>query len=159
MAYYLNEILLWLFILYLGTAFGAGVYEARVVIPQWTPVPAGGVPHWDAEAARRTDPDHRFWAFLTTVPLTLLTVANLVAAWYSASPRRELWLGAVAVVVIERIATFAYFMPTMDRLQNHGLRPSQVDTTASRWISLHHVRTGIYLAAWIAALYAWTSAR
>jgi hypothetical protein len=29
-----------------------------------------------------------------------------------------------------------------------------VDTAASRWVSLNHVRTGVYLAAWVTALQA-----
>ena len=34
----------WLFVINLGVAFGAGLYEARVVIPQWenTPLPEHG---------------------------------------------------------------------------------------------------------------------
>jgi hypothetical protein len=32
---YVAEVLLWLFGLDLGIAFGAGIYEARVVVPQW----------------------------------------------------------------------------------------------------------------------------
>ena len=159
MAQYLNEILLLLFIIYLGSAFGAGVYEATIVIPQWTAVPAGAGIHWNAEAARRTDPEHKFWSFLTTVPLTLLTVASFVGAWYSVSPRRELWLGAAVVVLIERMATFLYFTPTMGKLQNEAIRRSTVDTTVSRWISLHHVRSGVYLAAWVMALQAWAMAK
>jgi hypothetical protein len=159
MAYYLSEILLWLFIINVGTAFGAGLYEAKIVIPQWTAVPAGGGFHWNAEAARRTDPDHKFWAFLTTVPLTFLTLASLVAAWYSVSPRRELWLGAAVVVLVERIATFAYFIPTMVKLQRETARSSTVETKASRWVSLNYVRNGVYLAAWVTALQALAYAR
>jgi hypothetical protein len=30
---YLPRILLWLFVINLGTAFGAGIYESRVVVP------------------------------------------------------------------------------------------------------------------------------
>lgn len=30
---------LWLFVINLGIAFGAGLYEARVVIPQWANIP------------------------------------------------------------------------------------------------------------------------
>ncbi len=29
-----TEILLWLFVINLGTAFGAGIYEQRIVVPQ-----------------------------------------------------------------------------------------------------------------------------
>ena len=153
MAYYLSEILLWLFIINVGTAFGAALYEARIVIPQWT-APAGGGFRWNPEAARRADPDHKFWSFFAAVPLTFLTVASLVPAWYAMSPRRELWLGAAAVVLIERIATFAYFTPTLLKLQRERAGLPVVETAASRWVSLSHVRTGVYLAAWVTALQA-----
>ena len=159
MTNFVSEILLLLFIINVGTAFGAGVYEAKIVIPQWTAVPAGAGFHWNAEAARRTDPGPKFWAFLTTVPLTLLTLASLVAAWYCVSPRRELWLGAAVVVLVERIVTFGYFIPTMVKLQREAVRSPTVETTVSRWISLNHVRNGIYLAAWITALQAFALAR
>ena len=45
-------ILLWLFIINLGVAFGAGLYEHRIVVPYWiTPGDAGA--HWNPEAVRR----------------------------------------------------------------------------------------------------------
>jgi hypothetical protein len=34
-----KEIVLWLFVINLGVAFGAGIYEARDVIPQWANLP------------------------------------------------------------------------------------------------------------------------
>ena len=37
---------------------------------------------------------------MTTVPLTLLTLANLVAAWLDQGPRRYWWLGASVVSVV-----------------------------------------------------------
>src|SRR5215203_6900822 len=68
---YLPRILLWLFVINLGTAFGAGIYESRVVVPQWQNTPPQTWPNTGLE----------FWVYVTTVPLTLLTLANLVAAW------------------------------------------------------------------------------
>jgi len=35
MAHYVPEILLWLFVINLGIAFGGGLYEQRIVLPQW----------------------------------------------------------------------------------------------------------------------------
>jgi len=32
---YVPEVLLWLFVINLGLAFGAGIYESRVVVPRW----------------------------------------------------------------------------------------------------------------------------
>ena len=35
MAPYVREILLWLFVINLGIAFGAGLYEQRIILPLW----------------------------------------------------------------------------------------------------------------------------
>ena len=50
----------------LGTAFGAGIYESRVVVPEWQNTPPQTWPNTGLE----------FWVYVTTVPLTLLTLAT-----------------------------------------------------------------------------------
>ena len=35
MTEHITEALLWLFIMNLGIAFGAGLYEQRIILPQW----------------------------------------------------------------------------------------------------------------------------
>ena len=100
---YMPRVLLWLFVINLGTAFGAGIYEQRVVIHRWENAPPHTWPNTGLE----------FWVYVMTVPLTLLTLANPVAAWLEQGPRRYWWLGAAAISVVERIATFSYFIPTM----------------------------------------------
>jgi len=47
------EVLLWLFVINLGVAFGAGLYEGRIAIPDWLTTAADGVYHWNADTARR----------------------------------------------------------------------------------------------------------
>ena len=59
-------ILLWLFVINLGVAFGAGLYEARVFIPQWENSPPRAWPNTGL----------MFWVYVTTVPLTVPTIAN-----------------------------------------------------------------------------------
>jgi len=66
-------------IINLGIALGAGLYEARVVIPQWANLPPKDWPNTGLS----------FWAYVTTVPLTLLALANLIAAWLDKSVRRK----------------------------------------------------------------------
>src|SRR5207247_8279002 len=109
-----SAILLWLLVINLGIAFGAGLYEHRIVVSRWIMrfSPESGA-HWDAEAARRDDTGRRFWAFVTTVPLTLLTLANLFAAWRASSPARWWWLAAGLAALADRLFTFSYFIPTM----------------------------------------------
>jgi uncharacterized membrane protein len=151
----ITELILWLFLLNIGVALGAGIYEARVVLPQWTTPPSGTGFHWNAELARQTDPGLRFWALVTTGPLSLLTIASLVAAWRTPGPRGAWWLAAAVVVLLERVATFSYFIPTMVRLQRDQAGPeSVVQARVSRWLILNYIRNAAYLAAWVAAMLA-----
>ncbi len=137
--------LLWLFIIFLGIAFGAGLYESRVVVPMWTSDPPTSL--------ASPDSGHRFWAFVTTGPLTLLTVANLVAALQTQGPARAWWLTAAIVTLVERAATFGYFIPTIIRLQRTPtLTPTAVRTALARWVRLNYVRNTLTLVAWFAAL-------
>src|SRR5947208_14750985 len=109
----LGTTLLWLFVINLGTAFGAGLYEHRIVVGRWLTSSHDSIAHWNAEAARRDDTGRRFWAFVTTLPLTVLTLANLFVAWRASSPVRWWWLVAGLAALADRTFTFAYFIPTM----------------------------------------------
>src|ERR687891_1403043 len=143
MSKYVTNLLLWLFVVNLGIAFGAGVYEARVVIPKWADIPPQTWPNTGL----------LFWVYVTTVPLTLLTVANLITAWRDHGPRRPWWLGAVAIIVVERLTTFSYFIPTMIRLMDAEALPgAEVRAALSEWMLLNQGRHVLTLAGWLAAL-------
>jgi hypothetical protein len=149
MTQYVAEILLWLFVINLGIAFGAGLYEARIIVPQWVSSPS--IYRWP-------DTGRKFWAFVTTVPLTLLTIANLVAAWQTQGATRAWWLGAVAAVIIERIMTFMYFIPTNLKLQRRDetIPEPKLKAMVLQWAHLNYVRLAIDLTAWMAALKAFS---
>ena len=150
---YVTEILLWLFVINLGIAFGAGLYEQRIILPQWFSRSSQSSVHVNSAAMRSTDTGRRFWAFVTTIPLTLLTLANLIVAWQPKDPRHEWWLGAVVITLVERIATFSYFIPTAIRLMHaEALPPARVEAMASQWMALNHVRAALALIGWLAAL-------
>lgn len=147
-----NDILLWLFVVNLGVAFGAGLYEQRIVLPQWFSHSSETGWRVDDEAMRRTDPGRSFWAFATTVPLTLLTLASLVVTWNLGNSIKQWWLAAAVITLLERIGTFSYFIPTALKL----MRAETVSTTksamASKWIYLNRLRSALSLAGWLAAL-------
>jgi hypothetical protein len=145
------RILLWLFVINLGLALGAGLYESRITVPHWIGRGADDELHWNAEAARRDNTGFRFWVFVTTVPLTLLTFGNLAAAWSAAPPVRAWWLGAVGAALLDRVMTFSYFIPTMFWLMQAADSPPAA-AAASWWSSLNHVRHVLLLGAWLAAL-------
>jgi hypothetical protein len=145
-----SRVLLWLFVINLGIAFGAGLYEHRIVVPDWLTSSATGA-QWSAEAARHDDTGLRFWAFVTTGPLTLLTLANLYAAWRSVGEIRRWWLAAVVAALADRVLTFGYFIPTMVGLMGAPDSPESV-AIATRWSTFNYVRHALVLAAWLAAM-------
>jgi hypothetical protein len=146
-----STLVLWLLVINLGVAFGAGLYEHRIVVPRWTGVPSESGPHWLAAAALLDDTGRRFWAFVSTVPLTLLVLTNLFVAWRSAGPVRSWWLAAALVALLERLFTFSYFIPTMVGLMRAPDSPESA-AIARRWSNLNYLRHAMVLAAWLAAL-------
>ena len=138
-------LLLSLFVIVLGTAFGAGLYESRVVVPLWMSDPP-------ASLISGPDSGRRFWAIVTTGPLTLVTIANLVAALQYHGPARGWWLTAAGVTLVERVATFAYFIPTIIRVQRPALSQTAVRATLARWVRLNYVRNALTLVGWVVAL-------
>jgi len=147
--------LLWLFVINLGIAFGAGLYEHRIVVGRWLTSSRESGAHWNADAARRDDTGRRFWAFVTTVPLTLLTLANLFVAWHGRGALRDWWLAAALAALVDRAFTFSYFIPTMVRLMRAPDSPESV-AVAMRWRNLNYLRHAIVLAAWLMSLQAFS---
>ena len=137
----LKSILLWLFVINLGVALGAGLYEAQVVIPHWADLPPKDWPNTGLS----------FWLYVTTVPLTLLAFANLIAAWLDRSVRRKWWLSAVFIVLVERLTTFSYFIPAMINLTRSDLPGrGHIKIIAMAFFqSGHHLLT---LPGWLMAL-------
>lgn len=136
------SILIWLLAIFLGISFGAGIYEARIIVPIWA----------ESSPDTWTNTGTAFWAFVTGGPLTLIALISLAVVWrYHAEPRRW-WLAALCVVLVERVATFAYFIPTMVALQQQTELSADVIGTLSTWSSLNHGRHVLSLTAWLLSL-------
>ena len=152
MTMHFNEIILGLFVINLAMASGAGLYESRIVIPMWF---HGSVV--DTEAIKSTDVGRKFWGWVTTIPLTLLTIINIVEALGSEGPLRKWWLAATALILLERTGTFGFFIPTIIRLGKPDLWPeSYTLSVANGWMKLNKVRIGLNLAGLLASMVAYT---
>ncbi|GGC47478.1 anthrone oxygenase family protein [Chelatococcus reniformis] len=138
---------LWLFVIFLGLSVGAGLYEARIVVPIWQETPPKT---W-------VNTGTQFWAFITSGPLTLIIIAGVFLAWRSSGPSRPWWLAALSVSIVERIATFGYFIPTMYWLQTQtGGVDGTVTSTLATWVTLNHGRHVLSIAAWLLSLKAFS---
>jgi hypothetical protein len=155
----LHQIVLWLFVLNLGIAFGAGCYETRVTVPQWFQPANLGTPQWNPRAARAANVGLRFWAYVTTGPLTLLTFASLLLVSNAPFEARGAWWLAIAATLLDRVMTFAYFVPTMIALTRDDTQNAMQTARASRWVNLGSIRLTATLVAWIAALVALVNTR
>jgi hypothetical protein len=147
-----STLMLGLFVLNLGVAFGAGLYEHRIMMPRWL-VTSTPDAHWRAEEARRDDVGRRFWVWVTTLPLTLLAIANLIVGWQATGPARAWWLAAGLAALAERLLTFGYFIPVMVRLLGAPDSPA-IAAVATRWAGANYLRHTLILGASLAALQA-----
>jgi hypothetical protein len=145
---------LWLFVIALGLDLGAGIYEARIVVPLW----ANGVPETLAEgnpfARVAIDAGMRFWAYLTS-GVAILALLALIFGLRTPAPER-LWRTIAAVAELCMVAwTLLYFRPTLVRLfmgHGEGLTKEAISATVRRWVALSRVRIVVTFAAWCAAL-------
>ena len=145
------QIVLVLFVINLGIAFGAGLYESRIVVPQWLVYSPDAGYSWNADAARGADVGLKFWVFVTT----LLTIASLIVVWWAPLDARNWWLGAIAATLVDRVMTFAYFIPTMIKLmQTDAFGQAEAVKQAQKWVRLGYIRQVATLAAWLMAMMA-----
>ena len=148
------RITLWLFVIALGLDLGAGVYEARIVVPLWASGVPGTLAAGNPYGRLAIDAGIRFWARMTST-VALFAVLALVFG-YRTSPTQRAWRSFAAVAELAVVATtLLYFRPTLVRLfMGHGvgLSAASIASTVSRWVMWSNVRIVISFVAWCAAL-------
>lgn len=153
------RVVLFLFLINLGVAFGAGLYESVVVLPGWLWADTNGRFHWNSAAAVGDNPGLRFWIFASTIPLTLLAGTNLWIAWRRCEGAlRNWWMTGAVLSLLDRMMTILYFIPVMIALMGSGDTPDAA-ASAQRWINLNNVRLLLVFGAWMAAFRTWTLAQ
>jgi len=131
----LATILLWSVLVFVGTMFGASVYQRISLIPEW----GGDLPQsvllyfHDAHAGRAID---RFWTAVTA-PTAVVIILALVVNWPFGARRRWISLGAILFFVM-LAWTVVYFIPKgviplMVR-GGDGLTPEAITQMARAWI-------------------------
>ncbi|HYS38613.1 MAG TPA: hypothetical protein VEO01_23590 [Pseudonocardiaceae bacterium] len=135
-----------------GVALGAGVYESRVVIPQWAAKPTPGEIGPAMERSGHLASGRVFWP-LVGAPIVPLAAVNLRAALRSSGPRRPWWLAFSATIAAGCVATAGYFVPELHRLARAEQLPeARVRTLVSRRVRLDRLRMVVVAAAWLTGL-------
>ncbi len=148
-----SEIILWLYVINLGITLGAGLFETRIILPQWFTKSSDNGYQVNRKSMIETDTGRKFWGFVTTIPLTLLTIANLVLAFNTSEPRYIWWIVSSSIIFIERLGTFFFFIPTAIKLMNsETLSPVRMNTLVVLWMRLNYIRNLLTLLGWLAAL-------
>ena len=150
---HVHNVSLWLFVIVSGIAVGAGLYELRINVPRWFAPAAGSAIRINVDAIRSDDSGRRFWAYVTTVPLTLLALTGCLMAWSPETAREQWWLLGAGVILVERIGTFGYFIPQLLKLlKPEHLAGERAAHAARTWTRLNYIRAALALAGWLAAL-------
>jgi hypothetical protein len=128
-------VLLWSVLVFVGTMFGASVYQRISLIPEWGgDLPQSVVAYFgDPRAGQAID---RFWT-LVTAPTAVLVILALIVNWPLTARRR--WMSGGAILFFVMLAwTFVYFIPKgvtplMVR-GGDGLTPEVITQMARAWI-------------------------
>ena len=144
------RILLWLFVVGLGIAAGAGLYETKTQMPRWVrSARANGLP---SQVASSANTGMQFWLYTTALPLTLLTLASFFAIRFVDPETRKWWLIAAWASLGSQILTLAYFIPTL--LQLSGGQETNARAVAFQWAQVNWFRHALSFVAWLSALQA-----
>ncbi len=84
------------------------------------------------------------------LPPTFVGLAAALWLDWNAPTARSLWIGAIAITLVNVIFTIAYFFPINGKLESKAIAPSVVSPTLHRWLAFHWIR--IVLAGFASVL-------
>lgn len=153
MDFQFQDIVLLLFIINAGTAFGAGIYEARILLPLFFEKTDSGIIKVNIQSMVDIDMGRKFWSMVTTIPLTLLTITNCILAFRYSGEAHNIWLAASFIMLAERLFTFIYFIPTLIKLMRADtMEINTVSKIAKNWLNLNNLRNVLTLVGWVMLL-------
>ena len=138
-------------IVLIGALFGAGLYEAVVMAPNY----AFGVPE-SLEQAKRfmgaSNPGNFFRVIAPLTPITLLI--TLILNWRGPDGRRWWILSALILAVLTDVITFTFHYPRNAVLFTDPMstRPDLLAATIAEWTYGNYVRVCLLLAGTICAI-------
>lgn len=155
MAITTEQISLCTFIFSIGMGIGGGIYETRVVYPNWTKEPTPNGLCEKLVSSGQAGAVRRYWPLISPSS-ALLALVNAFFAWHQSGLVRNLWLTSSLAIVFKSAGTYGYFVPTYIR---RIAKPETMDVMALRsvvntWTNLSPLRVLVETFAWIAGIWA-----
>lgn len=149
--------LLWIAVVFVGTMFGASVYQRISLIPEWS----SDLPHsvtryfLDTNAGVAMD---RFWT-VVTAPTAVTILFAFIFNWRVAGRRRWISLGAILFFLM-LVWTAMFFIPKgvipLMQRGGAGLTPEAITQMARAWIFWDWFRMAGTLGSYLCLLKAAT---
>jgi hypothetical protein len=151
----IDEVLLCAFIFSVGIGIGGGLYETRVVYPNWVKDPTPDGLSEKLISSGQAGAATRYWPLVSPAS-ALLAILNVFLSWHQAGAVRSLWLMSSLAIVLKSTATYGYFVPTYIR---QIAKPRVMDSAALRrvvrtWAGLSPLRIVVETFAWITGMWA-----
>jgi hypothetical protein len=95
-----GQILLGAFIFSVGMGIGGGVYETRVVYPNWIKEPTPNGLGEKLVSSGQTGAARRYWPLVSPIS-ALLALLNAFFAWHQIGLVRTLWLTSSVSIIVK----------------------------------------------------------
>lgn len=143
------QLVLWLWVLAVTFLMGGGIFEHTVLTPLWAGSAPESVTQWPYGGVQG-----KF--FRVVSPLCyLISLALIVVSWRMA-PRQRNWALAAAISsLIVGVATFAFFLPILQKTQvtrGAGLSGEEITLLVNQFKTWNWARWLVIIGGWIAGL-------
>ena len=150
-----DEVLLCAFIFSVGIGIGGGLYETRVVYPNWAKDPTPDRLSEKLISSGQAGAARRYWPLVSPAS-ALLAIVNVFIAWDQVGIVRDLRLMSSIAIVLKSLGTYGYFVPTYIR---RIAKPNTMDAVTLRrlvrqWTGLSPLRIVVEIFAWITGIWA-----
>ena len=150
-----QQILLCVFVFSVGMGIGGGIYETRVVYPNWTKDPTPEGLSQKLVSSGQAGAGRSYWPLVSPTS-ALLAILNVLFAWHQTGLVRNLWLMSSISIVLKSVATYAYFVPTYIRRisKPETMNAAELRRIVRTWTTLSPLRVLVEMFAWITGILA-----
>ena len=144
-----SQTVLWLWVLAVTFLMGGGIFEHTVLTPLWAGSPPESVTQWQYGSVQG-----KFFRIVS--PLCyLISLALIIFCWRMPRGQRNWSLVAALSTIVVGVATFAFFIPILQKTQatrGAGLSGDEITMLVNQFTSWNWARWIVIVGGWVAGL-------